>query len=156
MVAPTKVHYQSESFDRITYDARHVLPFLIDLLSNYPRDINVGWYGGNLELLKMFAAAQRAIGYAGEILLDSGATSLGVVRAPFATSMERSGSCVRRYLCVRLLVACGRSRANRFQGNASSRRTFDGFPSYHLWLSRPVAEERIHRKLQMLCRVASF
>jgi hypothetical protein len=90
MVAPTKVHYQSESFDRITYDARHVLPFLIDLLSNYPRDISVGWYGGNPELLKMFAAAQRAIGYAGEILLDSGATRLGVVRAPFATSMEQS------------------------------------------------------------------
>jgi hypothetical protein len=90
MVAPTRVGYLPESFDRITYDARHVLPFLIDLLSNYPRDMRVGWYGGNLELLKMFAAAQRAIGYAGEILFDSAATRLGLVRTPFVTSMERS------------------------------------------------------------------
>jgi len=90
MVVPTRVGYLPESFDRITYDTRHVLPFLIDLLSNYPRDIRVGWYGSNLELLKMFAAAQRAIGYAGEILFDAEATSLGLVRAPFVTFMERS------------------------------------------------------------------
>ena len=90
MVAPTRVGYLPESFDRITYDARHVLPFLIDLLSNYPRDMRVGWYGGNLELLKMFAAAQRAIGYAGEILFDSAATRLGLARALFVTSMARS------------------------------------------------------------------
>jgi hypothetical protein len=89
MVAPTRVGYLPESFDRITYDTRHVLPFLIDLLSNYPRDIRVGWYGSNLELLKMFAAAQRAIGYAGDILVDSGAT-LGLVRAPFVIFMERA------------------------------------------------------------------
>src|SRR5499427_451798 len=90
MVAPTRVSYLPESFDRITYDARHVLPFLIDLLSNYPRDIRVGWYGSNPELLKMFVVAQRAIGYAGEILIDSKAMGLGVVRVPFTTSTERS------------------------------------------------------------------
>jgi hypothetical protein len=90
MVAPTKVHYQSESFGSITYDPRHVLPFLIDILANYQRDIDVGWYGSNVELLKMFAAARQAIGYAGEILLDSEANRLGVIRAPFVTSVARS------------------------------------------------------------------
>jgi hypothetical protein len=90
MVAPTRVGYLPESFDCITYDARHVLPFLIDLLSNYPRDISVGWYGGNLELLKMFTAAQQALGYMGEILLDVEATGPGGARVPFVTSMARA------------------------------------------------------------------
>ena len=110
-------------------------------LSNYPRDINVGWYGGNLELLKMFAAAQRAIrGYAGRSSSTPGPrVSVSCVRhSPPLWSDLRS--CVRRYLCVRLLVACGRSRANRFQGNASSRRTFDGFPSYHLSAFAPLSQ----------------
>jgi len=73
MLEPTSIMYRAESYDRVGYDARHVLPYLADLFVNCPREWNVGWFGENGDLLKLFAEAWARLGFKGRIFVKTGA-----------------------------------------------------------------------------------
>ncbi len=69
MRAPSEVAYVAENYDKIGYDPRHVMPYLVDALSCYPRATSIGWIGVEPELLARFAAAWRALGFVGDLLI---------------------------------------------------------------------------------------
>ncbi len=64
-------------FDRIDYDSRHVLPFLMDALASYPRDLALGWFGAKRTLLARAASAWRALGFKAAIHVAAPAPWLG-------------------------------------------------------------------------------
>jgi hypothetical protein len=55
---------------RPSYDARHVLPFLVDAFSSLPRTLSVGWLGGRADTLFAFCLAWERLGFAGRVLVD--------------------------------------------------------------------------------------
>ena len=63
----------TSSYDRIGYDSRHVLPFLLDAFTAYPRGVSVAWFGAREDLLLRFATAWRELGQTGEILVSHSA-----------------------------------------------------------------------------------
>lgn len=60
-------------YDRISYEASHVLPFLADTFVNYPPDTNLAWFGSRRDLLIQFAKAWTAMGFERPILVAIGA-----------------------------------------------------------------------------------
>ena len=64
-------------FDRINYETPHVLPFLTDIVSSYPRGTLLGWFGTRRDLLSAFAASWRSSGFEQPILVSDGASWLG-------------------------------------------------------------------------------
>jgi hypothetical protein len=77
MAAPSHLLHGRASRDRIDYDARHVLPFLVDALVAYPRDLRLGWFGARRDLLERFAVAWAALGFSVPISVARGAAWLG-------------------------------------------------------------------------------
>ena len=77
MAEPSHVVYGAATYDHVTYDVPHVLPFLTDIFASYPRDTKIGWYGARCELLAAFAEASRRMGFTGPILVAAGAAWLG-------------------------------------------------------------------------------
>ena len=67
---PHVISYRPESFDKFDYDARHVLPFIVDLFRFYPKDANIAWLGGPSDTLSLFAAAWKSLEFKGSILVD--------------------------------------------------------------------------------------
>ncbi|MBU6236932.1 MAG: FkbM family methyltransferase [Planctomycetes bacterium] len=54
-LVPTYSAYVRETYDKVTYSAAHVLPFLADIFVNAPPRISIGWVGSNPELFEMFS-----------------------------------------------------------------------------------------------------
>ncbi len=77
MQAPSHLLHGRASRDRIDYDARHVLPFLVDALVAYPRNLRLGWFGVRRDLLDRFAVAWAALGFSAPIMVAAGADWLG-------------------------------------------------------------------------------
>jgi hypothetical protein len=76
--APTVCSVSPAAYDKVSYSAPHVLPFLVDLFASAPPALRVGWVGSNPELHSMFAAFRDSIGYAGSIIVfEPGADMLG-------------------------------------------------------------------------------
>jgi len=73
---PQAVNYSHSTWGRTSYDARHVLPFLVDLFASLPRHINLGWLGGRVDRLAMFCSAWERLGFTGRILIDRWAAPL--------------------------------------------------------------------------------
>lgn len=73
MQSTTEIAYNPSSYGKVGYDPRHVVPFLIDALSCYPRDTVIGWLGVEASLLERFAVAWRALGFGGEIIVPDAA-----------------------------------------------------------------------------------
>jgi hypothetical protein len=71
MTVPTEVAYIRESYDEVSYDASHVLPYLMDVLSSAPRHWSVAWFGIHESIFKMFCAAWREMGFIGRIHVAS-------------------------------------------------------------------------------------
>jgi hypothetical protein len=67
----TEAHDATDGFDSYSYDPAHALPFLADLLSSYPRDIRLGWYGVRADMLELVCRAWRYLGFAWPILVDA-------------------------------------------------------------------------------------
>ena len=82
----TPLAYTGPNYDRISYDARHVLPFLLDAFTAYPRGVTVAWFGARADLLQRFAVAWEAMGQTGPILIPALASWLS----------EGLSSCCRR------------------------------------------------------------
>lgn len=74
---PARLLMAPETVDRIGYDPRHVLPFLLDPLASHPKTTVLGWFASRPDLLALFATAWRALGASGPILVAEGATWLG-------------------------------------------------------------------------------
>jgi hypothetical protein len=72
-----RVGYKSETYDTIDYDPRHVVPFLADVLVNYPSDVQLGWFGCRRDLLDRFCMFWRALGDRKPILVSQTCTILG-------------------------------------------------------------------------------
>ena len=70
MLEPAVVGYQSETYNKTDYDPRHVMPFLADLFAASPRDSSVGWYGGRVDTLGIFAKVWTKLGLKGAIYCD--------------------------------------------------------------------------------------
>ncbi len=122
MTAPTALDLSPESYDRIGYDAAHVLPFLLDSLASFPRDTRVAWAGCRADLRDGFAAAWAALGFVhppsddaeGDVFVfDFGLPALPrmppalahvikLFRAAVAAEQARiaSGRPPRRFICV--------------------------------------------------------
>jgi hypothetical protein len=60
----------SETYQNVDYDPRHVLPFLADLFVSSRRSLNIAWFGGRLETLRLFSLLWRKLGFMGKILID--------------------------------------------------------------------------------------
>jgi hypothetical protein len=69
LVSPYRAWYATAHFDKGAYDARHVLPFLVDVFSAAPTDLVIGWCGAECTMLEVFAKAWRLAGFKSEILL---------------------------------------------------------------------------------------
>ena len=69
MEQPTTIGYRTECYDEIEYDPRHVLPFLVDAVSCFPRDSVIGWVGAEPALLARFLPAWRGLGFTGAVLV---------------------------------------------------------------------------------------
>ncbi|MGH6679416.1 MAG: hypothetical protein ACREDL_10935, partial [Bradyrhizobium sp.] len=71
MQEPTRIAYRQESYDKVGYDPRHVVPYLIDALSCYPRTTTIGWIGIDPGLLHRFSAAWAEIGFTGAVKIPA-------------------------------------------------------------------------------------
>ncbi len=69
--APYKSAYRSDSYDKSSYETRHVLPFLIDIFSAAPRDMKVAWFGQKTELLERFVKAWSGLGFTNPVMLTA-------------------------------------------------------------------------------------
>ena len=77
LIEPTAMAYAAESFNRLDYSSEHVVPFLMDSLSSYPRDTVVAWSGAKKTMLSCFARAWRVMGFEQPILVDDSELWLG-------------------------------------------------------------------------------
>jgi len=69
--APIEAGYEfTQYWDRINYDPRHVLPFLLDLLVCAPRDLRVAYFGGHRAMFDLLRVALRRIGFEKDILVS--------------------------------------------------------------------------------------
>ncbi len=74
---PTTTGYSSTSFDHLDYATEHVVPFLADSLSSYPRDTVLGWSGAKKSLLQRFARAWKSLGFSEPIMVFADTNWLG-------------------------------------------------------------------------------
>jgi hypothetical protein len=70
LAEPTEAHYRPESYDKVDYDPQHLLPFLIDIFINAPRDWNIAWFGRSRDTLNRFTRAWQELGFTGHLLID--------------------------------------------------------------------------------------
>ena len=77
---PVTARYTPDSFDQASYDARHVLPFLVDLFVSAPRRWTVGWVGGRTDTFQMFTEVWRRFGFSGSILVAEWSSPLLAAR----------------------------------------------------------------------------
>ena len=73
--------YNTASYNDYGYDARHVLTFLADLLSCYPRRIRLGWCGVRRDMFELARQAWRHLGFCSPIAVDA-ASAPGLVTEP--------------------------------------------------------------------------
>jgi hypothetical protein len=70
LAMPLRSEYKIESYNKVDYDPKHLLPFLTDMFASMPRISNVAWYGARMETLRLFAAAWNKLQFTGKILMD--------------------------------------------------------------------------------------
>ena len=52
------------------YDARHILPFLVDIFSSAPRTVRVAWWGARADTLARFARVWAELGFINPVIVD--------------------------------------------------------------------------------------
>ena len=89
------VKYTHETYNKISYDPRHVLPFLADMFVSMPRSSNLAWYGAGAEMLSRFAAVWEKLGFTGKILADRDLVQRNDLAAAvcYVASADASGCC---------------------------------------------------------------
>lgn len=69
MTEPTSSAYVRETYDKVSYDAPHILPFLADIFVNAPPKLRVGWVGCNPEMYEMFSKMWLELNPGGELVV---------------------------------------------------------------------------------------
>jgi hypothetical protein len=72
-----KIAYSAESYNRLDYTSEHVVPFLADSLSSYPRNTTLAWLGAKRRTLECFASVWQDMGFSEPILVFSDGDWLG-------------------------------------------------------------------------------
>ena len=70
MAIPTYARYTDNSYDSVTYDARHVLPFLADIFINAAPGSRIAWIGGGRDMFLAFSAFWNEMRFGGELLIE--------------------------------------------------------------------------------------
>lgn len=70
-----ETRYVAEDHGRMAYEADHVLPYLLDLVSCIPADISIGYVGGRWDTFDKFVRGWRAMG-GGAVLTPASAAWL--------------------------------------------------------------------------------
>ena len=70
LTVPPVVKYTAETYNKVKYDPRHLLPFLADMFLSMPRSLTLGWYGATSDTLVLFAKVWEKLSFTGKILLD--------------------------------------------------------------------------------------
>jgi hypothetical protein len=70
MASPTYARYTQESYDSVTYDARHVLPFLADIFVNAAPGTKIAWVGGSREMFMAFSSFWDEMQFGGELQVE--------------------------------------------------------------------------------------
>lgn len=66
---PSTVQFNSRSFGNFSYDAHHVLPFLLDLLSTHALTVVIGYAGVRRDTFDLLRKALAALGFVNRILI---------------------------------------------------------------------------------------
>lgn len=70
LAAPKVVTYTGETYNKVDYDPRHLMPFLADMFVSMPRTFNLAWYGAREETLRLFGGIWERLSFTGRILFD--------------------------------------------------------------------------------------
>ena len=70
MAIPTYARYTEDRSDSVTYDARHVLPFLADIFVNAAPGARIAWIGGSPNMFLAFSAFWNEMRFGGELLVE--------------------------------------------------------------------------------------
>ncbi len=100
MQVPTTTKLGQANIERTDYDPRHVLPFAIDALVEYPRSSVLGWFGTRADTLHLFAAAWRALGFTGSILVPADASWLTAAAPEGVAISDRRSIVAQAHLFV--------------------------------------------------------
>lgn len=65
----TVVSYSSETYDRVSYSAPHILPFLSDIFVNFPPKTCIGWIGLHKEMLDIFLQYWQEMNKQGSVIV---------------------------------------------------------------------------------------
>lgn len=69
MTVVSEVGYVRDTYDEVSYEAPHVLPFLIDVLASAPKEWNAAWFGVNRSMLDLVRAAWPNLRFTGKIFV---------------------------------------------------------------------------------------
>jgi hypothetical protein len=70
LTVPLRSYYQSATYDKTSAEPEHILPFLLDIFSNFPRNKNVLWLGQGDRLFELFRRCWGELGFVGQIIID--------------------------------------------------------------------------------------
>jgi hypothetical protein len=70
LTLPLKAYYRSELYDKTSAEPEHILPFLLDIFSNFPRNENVLWLGQGGRLFELFRRCWSELGFTGQVIID--------------------------------------------------------------------------------------
>ncbi|MET0532427.1 MAG: hypothetical protein ABW003_29605 [Microvirga sp.] len=86
--------YSTGTYDKVHYDAEHVLPYLVDVLVSAPRSWTIGWFGEHASMFRLFHAMWREIGFRGSIMVPSDSMAgLGAQGSPGVISADLKQIC---------------------------------------------------------------
>jgi hypothetical protein len=95
MTQVSEIAYIRDTYDKVDYDADHILPYLVDVLASAPKHWNVAWFGFNKQMFEAFRTAWPKLGFTGHILTEkhtvpSGAEGAFVVCAGFNEVLSKA------------------------------------------------------------------
>lgn len=67
---PSHSTCRPDRFDISAYGAEHVLPFVVDLLANLPRDTSLGWFGVRASMEALVRSAWTELGFTGAFVAN--------------------------------------------------------------------------------------
>lgn len=61
-----------DGFDTgLYYDEDHILPYLADILVNYSKNVQIGYFGSNVRMLSMLSELRRLLGHTGRTIYNA-------------------------------------------------------------------------------------
>ena len=83
LAEPYVASYSAQSFGKVDYDWRHVLPFLIDIFSSAPRSLRIGWFGIRRSSAEAFARILHDLEFQAPLLVPLAlAEKVGLIASP--------------------------------------------------------------------------